>query len=138
MEEAKLVDYAVHMCEIGYGRTKEQLLEVVKSIIDKDGRPNPFQHSKPGRKWWRLFKRRHPELSLRKAEHLQLARARCCTPEALQAWFIEFQQFLSIHGLDGKPERIWNTDESGFPLFPNSGKVISLRSSKSVHNNYYW
>ena len=52
MEEAKLVDYAVHMCEIGYGHTKEQLLEVVKSIIDKDGQPNPFQHGKPGRKWW--------------------------------------------------------------------------------------
>ena len=52
----------------------------------------------------------------------------------IQTWFIEFQQFLLIHGLDGKPERIWNADESGFPLSPNSGKVISLHSSKSVHN----
>ena len=63
-EETKLVEYVVHM---SYGQTKEQILETVKSIIIKDGHPNTFKGGKPGRKWWRLFRKCHPELSLRKA-----------------------------------------------------------------------
>ena len=79
---------------------------MVKSIIDKDGRPNPFKQGKPGRKWWRLFRNRHPELSLRKVQHLQLARAQCCTPEAISAWFVEPEEFLLIHGLKDVPQAI--------------------------------
>ena len=41
-EEQKLVDYAIHMAEIGYGRTREQICSTVKKIIDSDGRPNLF------------------------------------------------------------------------------------------------
>ena len=50
-EEQKLVDYAIHMAEIGYGRTREQICSTVKKIIDSDGRSNPFHGNKPGRKW---------------------------------------------------------------------------------------
>ena len=39
-EEAKLVQYAIHMTAIGYGRTKQQLQHLVKQIIQKDGQPN--------------------------------------------------------------------------------------------------
>ena len=63
-EETKLVEYVVHM---SYGQTKELILETVKSIIVKDGHPNTFKGGKPGRKWWRLFRKCHPELSLRKS-----------------------------------------------------------------------
>ena len=43
------------MSRIGYGRSKEQILETVKSIIVKDGCPNTFNGGKLGRKWWRLY-----------------------------------------------------------------------------------
>ena len=36
------------MSRIGYGRIKEQILETVKSIIVKDGRPNTFNGGKLG------------------------------------------------------------------------------------------
>jgi hypothetical protein len=77
-EEQKIVEYAIEMGRIGYGLTRERVLEMVKKIIDKDGRPNPFKNNYPGRKWWRLFLQRHPEVSLRIPEALQLSRARCC------------------------------------------------------------
>ena len=54
-DEAKLVQYAIHMTEIGYGQTKQQLQYLVKQIIEKDGRPNPFSGNFPGKKWWQLF-----------------------------------------------------------------------------------
>ena len=72
-EEKALVEYVLHMSRIGYGRTKEQLQDIVHEILKKDGRPNPFKNDRPGDKWWKLFVKRHPMLSLRTPEQLQLS-----------------------------------------------------------------
>ena len=42
-EEKILVEYVLHMSRIGYGRTKEQLQDIVQEMMTKDGRPNPFK-----------------------------------------------------------------------------------------------
>ena len=44
-EESMLVDWALHMADIGYGRTREELCLMVKKI---DGRDNPFSNNMPG------------------------------------------------------------------------------------------
>ncbi len=38
-----------------------------------------------------------------------------------------------MHDLDSRPNRVWNCDESGFPLSPKSGKVLALRGTKTVY-----
>ena len=133
-EESKLVEYVLHMSRIGYGKTKEELFDIVQMILEKDGRENPFTNNRPGRKWWKLFKQRHPELSLRSPELLQIARAKCSTSEVIQGWFIEFEQFLIMHGVKNSPSQIWNADEAGFPLCPKSGKVIAMKNTKDVYS----
>lgn len=70
----KLVEYAFEMSRIGYGHTRQQILESVQmillpDIVLKDGRENPFHNNKPGKKWWRLFVKRHPEISLQRLTH---------------------------------------------------------------------
>ena len=132
-EEKKLVEYAIEMSRIGYGRTKQQILETVQKILKKDGRENPFRDDKPGNKWWKLFVQRHTELSLRVPEPLQQARALSCTSEAIARWFTDFEQFVDTHDLKDKPHHIWNADESGFPLSPKSGKVVTCSSSRAVY-----
>ena len=124
---------AIHMAEIGYGRSREQIFEAVKSILDNDGRPNPFKNNMPGRKWWLLFKKRHPQISLCSPEPLQLCRIKCCTAEAICEWFTDFDQFLQVHDLKDKPSRIWNADEAGFPLCPKTGKVLAVRNARNVY-----
>ena len=59
---------------------------MVQCLLKKDGRPNPFTNNRPGEKWWKVFKQRHPEFSLSQSEHLQLSHAWCCTPEAIHSW----------------------------------------------------
>ena len=113
-EEECLVSYALHMAEIGYGRSRDQIS--VREIIERDHRPNPFKNNTPGRKWWTLFKKRHPKIALRSPEHLQMCRIRCYTTEAISEWFFEFDQFLQKYDVKDKPTRIWNADESGFSL----------------------
>ena len=41
-EEQRIVDYTVHMGQIGYGRTCEQILNIVAEIVSKDRCPNPL------------------------------------------------------------------------------------------------
>ena len=121
------------MGQIGYERTREQIFDIVVKIVTKDGHPNPFVDGKPGHKWWALFKKRHPEISLRTPERLQLARAKCCTPEVLGTWYEEFGEFLKTYLLMNEANCIWNADEAGFSLCATSGKVISIRSCKNVY-----
>ena len=90
-------------------------------------------NGRPGRKWWALFKNRHPEITLRVPEKLQLARVKCSTPEILGAWYKDFGDFLEAHSLLNRAEYIWNADEAGFPLCATSGKVISIRNCKDVY-----
>ena len=42
------MDWALHMADVGYmyGCTREQ---IVKKILDKDGRENPFMDNYPGK-----------------------------------------------------------------------------------------
>ena len=111
---------------------------MVQAIIKKDNRPNPFTNNRPGKKWWKLFKERHPVLSLRQPEHLQLSRARCCTPEEIRTWFVEFEQFLVVNGVKDCPSQIWNADEAGFPLCPKTGRVVAIYEDRQecIRNNW--
>ena len=106
---------------------------MVKRILDKHSRPNPFLNNMPGKDWWYTFLRRHPEISLRTPQVLETCRAKACTPTALAKWYTDFEQFLATHDLIDKPTRIYNCDESGFSLCPKSGKVLAPTGAKSVY-----
>ena len=130
--EKLLVDYMIHMAEIGYGCTREQICITCSEKYPRQRWPTkPFKNDKPGRKWWSLFMKRHPSITLRSPEHLQLSQVRCCTPEALDEWYAGFNQFLMTHGLRKLGSSYL---ECGFPLRPNNGKVIAIRNSRSVYS----
>ena len=42
IEEDMLANWAVKMAKTGYGRTRQHICEMVKKLLDKDNRPNPF------------------------------------------------------------------------------------------------
>lgn len=47
---------------------------------------------------------------------------------------VRYEQFLLKNGLENDASKIWNCDESGFPLCPKSGKVITPQGVKSVYS----
>ena len=59
------------------------------------------------------------------------------TQEALNEWFVELCQYMTTAGypdIFDDPTRIYNADESGFPLFPECGKVLyNVRNRKHVY-----
>ena len=131
-EESMLVEWALEMAKIGYGRTREQITEMVRQLLDKDGRSNPFVENRPGRDWWYGFLRRHPRLSFRSPEQLQISRASACSKERLTQWYTAFEQFLKANGVKDA-DQIWNADETGCPLCPKTGRVLAMCGAKDVY-----
>ena len=133
-EEEELVEWVLQMADIGYGQTRRQICEAVKRILDRSKRPNPFTENRPGKDWWYGFLHRHSTVAMRQPQALQASHASACTAQVLDKWFFEFEQFLFQHDLLEKPNRIWNCDESGYPLCPKSGKVLAPQGARSIYN----
>ena len=87
-----------------------------------------------GRDWWYGFLKRHPTLAMKLPESLQSARPSSCTSERLDKWYRDFSDFMQTHGLQNQPLRIWNAVESGFPLFPKSSQVLTMRNKKHAYS----
>ena len=136
-EEKMLNEWAIHMAKIGFGRTREELLDKVRDIIIEDGRPNPFKDNKPGKDWYYAFLKRHPEISVRAPQQLAKERA-VITPAKVEYWFKDFANFMAEEVKDTSlwkdPSRWFNPAGSGFPLCPKSGKVLAPRGLPNIYN----
>uniref|UniRef100_A0A2H1WY43 SFRICE_022156 n=1 Tax=Spodoptera frugiperda TaxID=7108 RepID=A0A2H1WY43_SPOFR len=134
-EEEVLVQWVVDCCRKGFPKRKSDLQLSVASFLKKSGRENPFKDDIPGKKWYDLFMRRHPELSERTAEAVTSASANVSEKD-IKGWFHKIELYLKEnHYFDilQDPARVFNGDESNFQLCPKSGKVISLRGERDVY-----
>lgn len=50
-EENRIVGWLVEMAKRGVSLTKDECLDVVKKLLDKDKRQTPFIDNRPGNKW---------------------------------------------------------------------------------------
>jgi len=137
-EEQRIVDWALHMSRIGYGRTRQELATTVKAILDDAGRTTKFKENKPGRQWFRGFFGRHPELTIRTTIQLGKERA-IISKEKISKWFEDLQTYVNKEikepGLLEDPSRIYNADESGFSLCPSKGsKVVGSKGAPVVYH----
>jgi hypothetical protein len=96
-EERKLVTYLHDMANQGFPLTWLQLKIKITSLV-QGGRETPFKDGIPGNGWVRWFRKRHPEVSLRSAQTLEIARAKSLCPgniatlyHNLQEAYIEYQ-----------------------------------------------
>jgi len=81
------------------------------------------------------FLKRHPEISRRRAQNLGTHRA-TISPESVRRWFGDLESYLRKEGYDDilkDLSRIYNCDESGFPLSPNTGFVLVPRVASHVY-----
>ncbi|XP_063962417.1 uncharacterized protein LOC129271180 isoform X2 [Lytechinus pictus] len=62
-EEALLSNWVLQMSRVSQCPSKKDIIQVVKRILDDDGRETPFKNNQPGEKWFNLFLKRHPELA---------------------------------------------------------------------------
>ena len=140
-EEKVLSKFVIDSQRRAIPMTKESLLDTVETIIEKEAaeglerkRPANCSRSRPGKEWYRLFLRRHPEISIRTAESLSMARKSVSKTSVMQ-WFADVKQYLADVNAEDillDPSRNFNIDESGFSLSPPQRKVLAETGSKTV------
>lgn len=137
-EENILVRWVCFMAEKHFPVTKEQLLDSVQKIISEKKLDScPFTNNWPGKKWYSLFLKRHPDLSERTAQNLSKAREEVTEDDILR-WFDVIKSYLENKGLlevINDPERIFNSDESAFYLQPKAGRVLVRKGEKNVYTS---
>ena len=133
--EDRIEKWLIMMARIGYGQTKNDILNKVQELVKKMGIPTPFPDAQPSDKWYHLFMWHHPDLQMHMLSCL--SREHCeVLFDNIHGWFTEFESYLKNMNNEDileDPTRIYNCDETGFPLAPKSGKVIAHRSDKHIY-----
>ena len=70
--EIEIIETCQIFAEWGFGLTKVNIINVVGDYFRHTKKPNPFKNGVPGNDWWQLFMKRHPEVSKRKPQALQM------------------------------------------------------------------
>ena len=85
-EEAELECFVVGAAEIGYSYSRRDVINLVEEVISRKGIGTNVSHG-----WWEGFKRRHPDVTLKKPEPLSLARRNGAHSTVLSNYFNELE-----------------------------------------------
>lgn len=120
------------MAKIGCGKTPTQVRMTVKQILDLAGRSEFDGSNYPGKKWFQLFKKRHPNLKLARPGKLEICRA-MCSKQKLETFFNQLEEICQRRGIKSASQ-IFNCDESGFSLqHKSNGNVLVSREMRHAY-----
>ncbi|KAI8482337.1 hypothetical protein Bbelb_399280 [Branchiostoma belcheri] len=85
-----------------------------------------------GRKWWRGFKKRHPQIAHRAQDSLSRERAKMSSQETVDDFFKLYTKIVAENRLQNKPNLIHNCDETGISMEVNRGRVLVPKGVKGV------
>ena len=130
-EERRLAQYIVDMCDMGFGLTRQDVMRVAYSIVEKTGREHPFSNGMAGRAWFDGFRSRNPNLTMRISQPLSYCRA-TAAKEIIDDFFAKLGAIYARLNLLSKPMQIFNVDETGISVVHKTGRVISQIGRKNV------
>ncbi|KAJ8940053.1 hypothetical protein NQ314_010885 [Rhamnusium bicolor] len=82
----------------------------------------------PGQDWYSNFMKRHPQLSLKKAQSLQNKRAKASDPFVVGNHYKNLKRIVEENEFDQYPELFFNCDESGFCTDPSKIKSTGVKN----------
>lgn len=128
-DEVFLAKTAKSRAELGIGFSKPNFLRAAGELAKSRG--VTFKNGKPSEMWWRRFKGRQNDVSLRTPEATSSSRHIGMTRERVTKYFNALGSVLAQNKLENT--HIWNMDETGISLSHKPGKVIAAKGSKAVH-----
>lgn len=135
LEESRIVEWITEMAKVGVPVDAQRLKTCVASFLHMSARKTPFSNGVPGRKWMKLFLKRHPNISRRIPSALAKHRTNV-TEKNIRGWFDEVKVYLSANNLEQviqSPERVFNMDESSIQLVPTREEVLAQKGEKYIH-----
>ncbi|XP_064292309.1 uncharacterized protein LOC135309819 [Plodia interpunctella] len=135
-QEAGLVRRIIRLADVGVPMTSKMLRVQAFSFCKIKKIPNTFNDAKnaAGKKWLRLFLKRHPELARRKAQMMNPARAQKLNKDIVRDHFSKYKSVLDKLGMEHKPESIYNIDEKNCRIsLHHQQEVLTAKGRKRVH-----
>ena len=117
-----------HCANVGYGKTRKDVLCIVESATGERGRLRAH-HASDG--WWRRFKERQGDLSQRQGDSTAHVRMDAMNQETMDHYFSLLHDTLSTHCLLDRPSQIYNVDETGVPLNLRPPKVVTTKGRET-------
>ena len=106
-EEDRLCKYIIEMADIGFGLTREDIMQIAYCILEKNHRKHPFHDGMAGRGRFEGFKARHPTLTIRTPQPLPYSRALCSNKSTIEDFFAKLGALYGRMNLVSKPMQVY-------------------------------
>ena len=108
-EESELVGYLQSTAKIGYGKTRQHVMNIVERVAKEKGL---LKKERLTCGWFRRFKQNNPSMSLRKGDSMASVRFQCTTNEIIKEYFDLLETVLQELEFFDKPGKIYNVGMS--------------------------
>lgn len=132
-QEQEMVNHILNMEVRFYGVTIKDLQCLAYQLAEKNKIKHSFNSGKmmAGKDWIKGFRKRHPELSIRKPEATSTARAQAFNKPNVMKFYNLLQDVQAKHNFP--PHRVFNVDETGLTTVQSkSSKVFALKGRRQV------
>ena len=128
-EEREAVDFLLVAAQAGYPKTRADMSHIAERVAREKKllRGERISHG-----WVGNFMKRHPELALRKGDATADIRMNSTTPESMKSYYDLLEGILKKHNLKNCPGQIYNVDETGMSLDPQTPRVIGKKGQKKL------
>ena len=126
--ESQIVRCLQIAADWGFPMSADNLRTFVRDYLNDNNIKIPkFKDNKPGDDWYRLFMKRHTELTTRLSSNIKRSRA-TLSPETITDFFVNLATTLQ----NVPPENILNYDETNLTDDPGNTLVITTKGTKRV------
>ncbi|CAH1995123.1 unnamed protein product [Acanthoscelides obtectus] len=131
--ELKLVRYIKKLQTFGFAPDRESVRIWAFQLAEKLKLKHTFnkERGKAGYDWLNSFLRRHPDISIRKAEGISFNRATGMNRLSVKHYFTLLENVLTDNHLHSKPSNVFNMDESGLQLNNRPTQALAAKGSKN-------
>ena len=133
-EEIAITSYISYMYERRFPVDRNQVIRLAWAIdLKREKAKRVFGDNGPSLMWWRGFRDRHEDFSLRKAEVIEKRCILNADQSIINAYFDVLEETLRDHKLFDRPHLIFNCDEAAIILNKSAARVLVPRKSKHAH-----
>ena len=130
-EEQELTDHLIMAADMGYGKTRQEVLSIVERHVE--GKEDvSLRADRVTQGWWEKFLKRNPSLSLRAGDSTAGVRMDAINEDNMDNYFEQLKEVFDKGDFWNHPEAIYNLDETGVPLEPRPPKIVARKGQKKV------
>lgn len=134
VNERKIVGHIKKLQKYGFAPTRNSVRSMAFHLAERLKLNHKFdrENQMAGYDWLKSFLSRNPDLTIRKAEGVSVARALGMNKDSVKEYFDLLKKLMTENHLLEKPGHIFNMDETGLPLNNKPGEVIAEKGSRNV------